>query len=103
MEFQEIQTGLNNGNMYRRQAWDEDTFIFVQVPSTIPASVVPNMTSLSQPVKDEFDRGFLIEGTNKEIYYNRQIAYCNADNLITGWGASPDELLAEDWELYSPV
>ena len=35
--------------------WENGTFIFKQIPSTISKDIVPKMQSLPQAVKDEFD------------------------------------------------
>ena len=89
---------LKSGKMVKRQEHGENTFIFMQVPSTINKEVVPKMTSLPQSVKDEFERRFNDKQLQvSEIYYSDQLAIVNPSNLIRGYSPSPEDALADDW------
>ena len=94
MTFGEALEALKNGNKVARQGWNgKGMFVFKQVPSNIPASVVPGMTSLPKQVKDEFvKRG---SGPN----YVNQLAIVKPDNTIDSWVPSVSDLFAEDWVL----
>lgn len=116
---------LKEGKRVARQGWNgKGMFIFMQVPATIPADVIPKMQSLPQSVKDEFERRhqqykedikqhykFDVGSTaaNNEqtfseenfapytINYKNQLAMVYPDSTIYGWVASPSDVLEEDW------
>ena len=84
--------------MVRRNTHGDFEFIFMQVPSTIPATVVPNMTSLPQSVKDEFANRFKFSLVRERgIRYDNQLAFVNSTNTIVGWAPSVEDVMAEDW------
>ncbi|CAL2094866.1 DUF2829 domain-containing protein [Tenacibaculum sp. 190524A02b] len=102
VSFGDAIDALKEGKRVQRRGWDgKGLFIFMQVPSSVPMSIVPNMTSLPQSVKDEFKRR-----TDKmskdllkdaDIRYRNQIAMVYPDNSIYGWVASPSDVLEKDW------
>ncbi len=98
MNFEKAIESLMEGKMVKRSIHGEHEFIFRQVPSTIPANVVPVMTSLPQAVKDEFVRRFNDPAMQiDEINYNNQLAFVNSSNLIVGWSPSVCDVFADDW------
>jgi len=94
MPFREALALLKFGHALRRKSWKPGVFIFRQVPSNIPATVIPNMTSLPSCVKVEIAR----RGTG--LQYDNQIAMVDPDSNVCGWVPSPADLFAEDWENY---
>jgi hypothetical protein len=90
---------LKQGKRVQRKGWNgKGLFIFEQVPSSVPAEIVPKMTSLPQSVKDEFKRRFEgSEMTDGSIKYQNQLAMVYPDNNIYGWVASPSDVLEQDW------
>ncbi|MEH0154010.1 MW1434 family type I TA system toxin [Limibacter armeniacum] len=104
MNINQVIEALKEGKMLRRPLWEKDFFIFRQVPSEIPQEIVPKMTSLPQPVKDEFVRRFndLDNHQINSISYNDQIAHVGFSNLITGYNFSVEDTFAEDWTTYQP-
>lgn len=90
---------LKKGNKVARQGWNgKGMFVFMQVPTTINKSIVPNMQSLPQSVKDEFGKRF--NDPNEQIdaiYYSNQLAIVNPSNAINGWAPSVSDALANDW------
>lgn len=87
----------SNGKRISRIGWNgKNMFVFMQVPSEIPAEVVPKMQSLPDHVKHEFERRFRVEGQSC-IRYNNQLAIVYPDSSIYGWVASPSDVLAQDW------
>ena len=50
------------------------------------------MSSLPASVKEVFSR------RNQPISYDNQIAIVNADNQISSYQISAEDMLAEDWE-----
>ena len=99
VSFGKAVEALKQGKRVQRKGWNgKGLFIFEQVPSSVPAEIVPKMTSLPQSVKDEFKRRF--EGANMtdgSIKYQNQIAMVYPDNNIYGWVASPSDVLEQDW------
>lgn len=105
MTFGHAVVALKQGRRIARKGWYKGMFVFMQVPSQVSMDIVPKMTSLPQPVKDEFYRRFKfyqpdwdvdIEDMNSITYQNQLVAvYPN--NKIFGWVASPSDILEEDW------
>ncbi len=88
---------LKAGKKVSREGWNgKGLFVFMQVPASIGKEVVPNMQSLPQSVKDEFQRRF-DSGDLSFIYYSNQMALVDKSNMITGWAPSSSDSLAEDW------
>ena len=98
VKFGEAIEALNNFKIVRRSSWREGEFVFKQVPTEIPRSIVPKMTSLPDSVKEEFERRFNdpAEQVNS-ITYAYQLAHVNSSNLIIGYSPSVIDTLAEDW------
>lgn len=99
MNFSTAIEALKEGKMVKRLGWNgKDQFIFMQVPSVIKREIVPNMQSLPQSVKTEFERRFNDPDKQTDaIYYSDQLAMVNPSNLITGWSPSVSDTLAVDW------
>lgn len=75
--------------------WDDDVFIFVQVPANINEEIIPKMQSLPDVVKRE-----IIEAGFTTLDYQNQI--CKFDNgVITYYTPTGDEMFAGDWETKS--
>ena len=89
--------------MIQRTGWNgKGMFVFKQVPSEIPMTVVPKMQSLPEAVKDEFLRRTETK-TNypfDSIRYCNQLAIVHPDNTINGWVPSVSDVLADDWIPY---
>ena len=81
---------LRVGKMVARMTWD-GKYVFKQVPSNIPQSVVPNMTSLPQSVKDK------IGDTQTGLFYRNQLALMHPDGTIDSWSPSSEDIFAIDW------
>ena len=90
---------LRDGKRVQRSGWNgKDLFVFMQVPSEVPAEFVPRMSSLPKSVKAEFKRRFEDESAQIDaLYYNDQLALVNPSNLISGWAPSTNDALANDW------
>lgn len=97
--FGEAIEAMKAGKRVQRSGWNgKGLFAFMQVPATIGKDIVPNMQSLPQSVKDEFQRRFESEAEQIDaIYYSNQLALVNPSNLITGWAPSASDSLAVDW------
>lgn len=79
----------------RRFNWDDDTFIFAQIPANINEETIPKMQSLPEVVKREIiELGFI------SLDYQNQI--CKFDNgVITYFTPTGNEIFADDWETKS--
>lgn len=90
--FGEATEALKDGKRVSRAGWNGiGMFVFRQVPSEIPAEVIPNMTSLPPFVKAEFAR------RAGSIRYDNQLALVKPNNEINGWSPSVADTLADDW------
>lgn len=79
----------------RRANWDDNMFIFAQVPADINEETIPKMQSLPEVVKRE-----IIEAGITSLSYQNQI--CKFDNSdITYYTPTGDEIFANDWETKS--
>lgn len=79
----------------RRANWDDDMFIFAQIPANINEETIPKMQSLPDVVKRE-----IIELGFTSLDYQNQI--CKFDNgVITYYTPTGNEIFADDWETKS--
>lgn len=79
----------------RRANWNDDVFIFTQVPADINEEIIPKMQSLPEVVKRE-----IIEAGITSLSYQNQI--CKFDNgNITYYISTSNEIFADDWETKS--
>lgn len=79
----------------RRANWDNDVFIFAQIPANINEETIPKMQSLPDVVKYE-----IIESGFTSLDYQNQI--CKFDNgVITYYTPTCDEIFADDWKTKS--
>lgn len=78
-----------------RSNWEEDKFIFCQIPANIPANIIPNMQSLPDIVKNE-----ILKKDYAIINYINQICIFKNGN-ITYYIPSGEDLFALDWKIIS--
>lgn len=79
----------------RRTNWDDNVFIFAQVPADINEETIPKMQSFPEVVKRE-----IIEAGITSLSYQNQI--CKFDNgVITYFTPTGNEIFADDWETKS--
>jgi hypothetical protein len=79
----------------RRANWDDDMFIFAQIPANINEETIPKMQSLPEVVKCELiHRGFT------SLDYQNQICKFD-DGIITYYTPTGNEIFADDWETKS--
>jgi hypothetical protein len=99
--FDKAVIALKEGKRVGFKYWDEDTFIFMQVPAEIPYSVIPNMQSLPQSVKDELKRRYENSSIPYQetfsIRYSGQVAMMLPDGRVKGYSFSPAKVLSDDW------
>lgn len=79
----------------RRANWDDDMFIFAQIPANINKETIPKMQSLPDVVKRE-----IIELGFTSLDYQNQICKFN-NGVITYYTPTGDEIFADDWETKS--
>ena len=100
VNFGQALIALNDGKRVRRTEWHKEAkFIFRQVPSEVPANIVPKMTSLPQTVKNYFAWTFKEESNEQinAIYYYYQLALVGLSNTITSWSPSTVDAMSNDW------
>jgi hypothetical protein len=79
----------------RRANWNDEVFIFTQVPAYINRETIPKMQSLPEVVKCEIEAGDW-----DDISYQNQI--CKFDNgVITYFTPTGNEIFADDWKTKS--
>lgn len=79
----------------RRVNWNDEVFIFSQVPVDINRETIPKMQSLPEVVKREIEAG----GWDYISYKNQICKFDNGD--ITYYTPAGDEIFADDWETKS--
>lgn len=96
MNFEEtIERVKTRSYIARRANWDDDVFIFSQVPAYINEEIIPKMQSLPEVVKRE-----ITEAGITSLSYQNQI--CKFDNgNITYYTPTGNEIFADDWETKS--
>lgn len=102
--FHEAFKLMREGIPMSRGSWPENTFVFAQHWSNVPANIVENMTSLPEKVKTVFMNRRQIQdalGFNQELKYRKQLCKVNADNFLEGYLPNGDDLFAEDWFIYT--
>src|SRR5690606_12389466 len=99
VSFGEATEALKQGKRVQRSGRNgKGLFIFMQVPADISRDIVPNMQSLPQSVKDEFEKRFSGPAmTDGLIKYRNHLAMVYPDNTIYGWSPSSNDVLEEDW------
>lgn len=100
MKFSEIIDDLNRGYTFRRcsdPAW-AGKFIVKQIPQTVPAEVVPRMTSLPDHAKAVI--GTIGDGS---ISYHDQVLIIEANDdcsksQATSYIPTWEDIFADDWQ-----
>lgn len=78
-----------------RSNWEDDKFIFCQIPATISANIIPNMQSLPDIVKNE-----ILKKDYAIINYINQICVFK-DGHITYYTPNGEDMFATDWKIIS--
>lgn len=96
MNFREaIERVKTRSYIARCTNWDDDAFIFAQVPADINEETIPKMKSLPEVVKRE-----ITEAGFTSLSYQSQI--CKFDNgNITHYTPTSNEIFVDDWETKS--
>lgn len=85
---------MRNGGIISRMGWNgTGLYVFRQVPSKVPANIVPKMSSLPQAVKDR------MVADNISPDYQNQMCIVKPDGSIDNWVASSSDTFACDWIL----
>lgn len=79
----------------RRANWNDEVFIFAQVPAYINRETIPKMQSLPEVVKCEIEAG----GWENISYQNQICKFDNGD--IIYYTPTGNEIFADDWETKS--
>lgn len=85
---------LADGQLVRRDSWgSESLFLFRQVPSTVPVTVIPEMSSLPPAAKHHFVKNGL------PIHYSSQYALALTGSRVAGFRFYMADYDATDWEI----
>jgi len=85
---------LRAGGIAHREGWAQSgLYVFKQVPSKVPAEIVPKMSSLPDAVKARMTEN------NTSPNYQNQMAIVKPDGSIDSWVASSSDTFAQDWIL----
>lgn len=101
MKFSEIIDDLNRGYTFRRcsdPAW-AGKFIVKQIPQTVPAEVVPRMTSLPDCAK-----AFIGTMGDGSISYHDQVLIIEVNDdcsksYATSYIPTWEDIFADDWQV----
>lgn len=95
MSFSEALFLIKRGFCVRRRGWNgPGLFVFRQKPATVPADIVPKMTSLYDEAKEQ------ILAVQDHIDYTAQMLIFNTNNgRADSWVPSSADLFADDWDL----
>lgn len=84
------------GKVVRRKFWDKGSFVYMQVPSTIPSDIIPKMTSVPMEAKNVFAKR-----VGLPLTYKNQLALVDMDNCTTTYTFTTEDIYALDWEVYN--
>jgi len=90
----ESANALNTGLMIRRKSWDEGVVVYKQNEAELKPSIIPNMTSLPQQVKD-----YLL-GLGVSLKFRNQYILLKPCGTATYYNFLLEDLLASDWEIF---
>lgn len=95
MKFAEIIDRLDNGALCFREAWGSK-FIVKQIPQTVPAEVVPRMSSLPEAA-----RRSLADAGDGSISYHDQVLIVDLNDRTTATSYTPtwEDIFATDWKI----
>lgn len=93
MTFADIIGRLQGGEAFTRRAWDGSKFIVCQTPQTIPADVVPNMTSLPERAKELLAASF----RGSISYHDQVLVITKSSGEATYYVPTWEEIFANDW------
>lgn len=100
MKFEEVLPALRDGErLVNSQLSAVGGFIVRHVPQTVPAEVVPKMTSLPDSAKEH-----IAGGGGKDLRFYDQVLLVYWDDMrdeykATNWSPSAHDLFREDWTI----
>jgi len=94
VNFGSVIEHLRNGGLAQRKGWNGSRmFVCKQVPSQVPESIIPKMSSLPNMAKT------VLSGRGLPLAYGNQMIIIKPDSSIDSWVASSSDTFAEDWIL----
>lgn len=90
---------VKTGCIAQRDGWNgKGMYIFMRPTDTISVNIIQNIRSLPVIVKDHL----IYKGQN--VKFNSYLCMYNAKGeIVNGWLASQEDLLAEDWNVISKI
>lgn len=105
MNFGEAVEAAKNGELIYREGWNgKNMFVFIRPYDNIDISIISNIKSLPQKVKDYFIKEFakgethFVSGNPIQVHFGEY--FCMKDplgNIVNGWLASQTDMLSNDW------
>ena len=100
MKFAEIIEGLKNGSVYQRNAWSGNKVIMMQIPATIPADVVPKMTSVQLSLKEMLSTiGSGAISNHDQVIIVDMVDDKEVDAKATYYVPTWEDIFADDWRV----
>ena len=103
VSFGEAVEALKIGKRVARDSWAKGTFIFMPIENEVNISIIPNMKSLPECVKNEFIRRHNetkenVNGCKYDyIYFRNQMTLVNPENEMNTYTATANDVLENDW------
>lgn len=93
LTFGQAVEAMKEGLPVSRARWYKSNggFVFRQVPSLVPAEIIPLMTSLPEAVKQ------LVLSRALPMQYENQFAFVDSLNHACSWNPTVEDVLASDW------
>jgi len=92
LTFHDAMKAADRGELICREG-DFETFVFRQVPCTVPQDLIMRMSSLPPKVK------VLLHGRGLDLHYNHQYCRVYEGSGITSFLPTDEELAATDWQV----
>ena len=87
--------GLKRGAFIQRSGWDENKYVFKQVPAQISTDIIPKMQSVPDSVKQR-----KMIPINCSLKYEFQLAMVEGESRISSWTPTAEDIFASDWLIF---
>lgn len=99
MKLGQVLERVAQGCVAQRQGWNgKGMYIFMRPADTIAVNIITNIRSLPAIVKEHL----IFKG--QPVKFNQYLCMYNAKGeIVNGWLASQEDLLADDWDVISKI
>lgn len=98
MKFEEILPALRRGEVVRRECFQSNLVVFMQIPAEISAQDILKMKSIPTKMKI-----LMVEHEAGVTYHDQFIMYDFSDQSCTYYPFDGEDINADDWELVNPI